>query len=167
MMDYTGIEELVTVLFNDVSDKGGNPYIEHCISVAEPVRDVFGWKAYSVGLLHDVIEDTHVTKMNLLKLGVPYSIVEAVVILTRLKDESYDDYLNRVLRSGNEMALAVKLSDSYNNLDETRLNGKSLSPSHKKRYQNNIELVGGALSQIEPVKCMKLIDILYEKNINK
>lgn len=76
-------------------------------------------KAKIVALLHDVLEDLEYTFEDLRDSGVTEEIVDAVTVLTKPKNMSYNDYLNRV--KGNSLARQVKLADLHHNSDLTRL----------------------------------------------
>lgn len=67
-------------------------------------------------LLHDVIEDTTVTADQLVKEGMPQRVVDAVIALTKVKDEGYEDYLKRV--AANPDAKEVKKFDMLDNLND-------------------------------------------------
>ena len=74
-----------------------------------------------VGLLHDVIENTVVSKTILLELGFPQHIVDAVCILTRSDDVSYDKYIDDIVDSNNLIAIDVKMKDLEHNMDISRI----------------------------------------------
>lgn len=95
--------------------RGGDNYIIHPLRVANRVTS-YGYKYECVGLLHDIIEDTQVDKEYLLSQGVDSDIVDAVVILTKTEDMSYEDYLDRV--KNNEYARQVKIADMIDNLSD-------------------------------------------------
>ena len=49
-------------------------------------------------------------------------MVEAVDILTHRKDEdSYDEYVNKIILSGNRLAINVKLNDLHHNLQRGKV----------------------------------------------
>jgi len=109
---------LVEKLFEGKVDKGGNPYMIHLLSVSyfmENETDKI------VAILHDVIEDTPVTKDELLLLGYSNEVIEAVEILTRNEKEDYSKYIDRLIASENLTVLNVKLSDLKNNMDISRI----------------------------------------------
>lgn len=62
-----------------------------------------------VAYLHDVVEDTHVTLVDLHHLGFSTPITEAVDAITRRDEESYASYIERVGK--NDIARFVKLCD--------------------------------------------------------
>lgn len=100
------------------TDKGGNPYIEHPIAVAEQLKED---ELKVVAILHDVLEDSDMTAEDLLKSGFPCEIIEAVQVLTYKKTDSgtYEEYIARVAK--NRMAKAVKISDIRHNMDLSRI----------------------------------------------
>jgi (p)ppGpp synthase/HD superfamily hydrolase len=69
-----------------------------------------------VGILHDVVEDSHYTFDNLLESGIPTHVVETLRLLTHSKDENYDDYILRIIQPDNKIAIAVKWNDLTHNL---------------------------------------------------
>lgn len=101
-------------------DKGGNDYIEHPKAVAS-MMDTDIEKA--VAYLHDVVEDTKISFDDLKECGFPNQIIEAVKALTKQKNESYDVYIDRVIR--NPIAKKVKLADMKHNSDITRIKNPS------------------------------------------
>lgn len=94
---------------------GITEYIEHPRNVAEKVKG--DEKAEMVAWLHDIIEDTNETVETLKDKEVPQDVIEAVVALTKLKDEEYDEYLSRVKQ--NELAVKVKIADMLHNLSDS------------------------------------------------
>lgn len=101
-------------------DKGGNDYIEHPKAVAS-MMDTDIEKA--VAYLHDVVEDTKISFDDLKEYGFPNQIIEAVKALTKQKNESYDVYIDRVIK--NSIAKKVKLADMKHNSDITRIKNPS------------------------------------------
>ena len=98
--------EIATQAHKNQIDKGGIDYINHPLKVASMVTSE---KAKIVPLLHDVIEDSEYTLDDLKDNGFTEEIIEAVPAITKDKNMSYDDYLNRV--KGNRLARKVKLAD--------------------------------------------------------
>jgi (p)ppGpp synthase/HD superfamily hydrolase len=97
-------------------DKAGQPYISHPEFIAS---QVIGDEAKAVAWLHDVVEDTPVTFDDLRAEGLSETAIEAVAVLTKGENESYEAYLERV--AANPIAKAVKLADLKHNMDTTRL----------------------------------------------
>lgn len=107
---------IATVAHKGQKDKGGNPYIKHPEAVANRLKDV---KRKIVAWLHDVIEDTHITAEDLIREGFPTDIVDAVIAMTRRKEETYIEFCHRVAE--NELAIDVKIEDIEENLDFSRI----------------------------------------------
>lgn len=101
----------------DQVDKAGLPYIFHPFYLANKMDDEY---SICVALLHDVIEDGNYTVEDLIKEGFPSEVVEAVKLLTHLKEDSYFDYINKMKL--NSLARKVKIEDLKHNLDLSRLN---------------------------------------------
>ncbi len=97
-------------------DKGGAPYINHPIRVA---NKCISEEEKIVAYLHDVIEDTNVTTNDLLLQGFSPKIVEAVLSVTRKEDETYEDFIKRC--GSNTIGRQVKIHDLEDNMDTTRL----------------------------------------------
>lgn len=98
-------------------DKAGDPYLGHVCRVAEavvPQEPEF----VAAALLHDILEDTAATPADLVSAGIPETVIEAVVILTKTGGP-LDDYYAQVRT--NAIALAVKLADVADNSDPSRL----------------------------------------------
>lgn len=123
--DFSGEEEiekqyekaldLCTIKHLNQKDKAGKPYLGHIARVASS----FGGVSSIVALLHDIIEDTDVTADELLNLGFDQEIVDAVVVLTKQKNETYESFIERVGK--NELARNVKIADLEDNMNIRRL----------------------------------------------
>jgi len=97
-------------------DKGGEPYILHPLRVMMKLKDE---KQRIIAVLHDIIEDTKLTDQDLLNQGLDYELVNHILTLTRRKNESYDDYIDRI--SQDELAINVKLADLEDNMNMSRI----------------------------------------------
>ncbi|RBR31951.1 HD domain-containing protein [Enterococcus cecorum] len=97
-------------------DKAGVDYIQHPLFVASLVE---GELAKTVALLHDVVEDSDWTLEDLRMEGLPEEVVQAVGILTKKRNENYEEYILRVKQ--NPLARQVKLADLKHNSDLSRL----------------------------------------------
>lgn len=97
-------------------DKGGKEYIAHPIFVATLVDSEFEKAA---ALLHDVVEDSDVTILDLINSNIPKDVIEAVKLLTKDNKMDYFDYLERIKK--NEIARKVKIADLTHNSDRSRL----------------------------------------------
>lgn len=95
-------------------DKGGLPYVFHPYHLAEAMEDEVSCCA---ALLHDVVEDTHVT-MEQLAEEFPSAVIDVLKLLTHREDVPYYDYVRAI--KANPIAVKVKLADIAHNSDQTR-----------------------------------------------
>ncbi|MEM7734732.1 MAG: HD domain-containing protein [Deinococcota bacterium] len=96
--------------------RNGIPYLLHPLHVMEQVESI---PAKIVAVLHDVVEDTPLTLEDLRAEGFNTEVVEAVRLVTKLEDVSYEDYIDALAH--NSLARTVKLADLRHNIDLTRL----------------------------------------------
>jgi len=106
--------------FAEVLDKGGKPYILHCLRVMNSVNQN-DEELMSIAVLHDVKEDLGWTDQALYLAGFSTRVVEAIELLTHYPEVPYDDYIKNL--SQNPDCVAVKLADLKDNSDITRLKG--------------------------------------------
>ena len=145
-------KELAKKLHEGMTDKYGNPYFEHLERVADRVRDMeynMVDETSEINLyiaaayLHDVIEDTTVGE-DTLKTKFGETIAEAVVLLTRDKEETYADYVTGIKRSvflEGKIARVVKMADLLDHLM-----GPTPCPSNLiKRYEKSLYSLMGRL----------------------
>lgn len=97
-------------------DKGGEAYILHPLRVMMSLKD---YEHKIVAVLHDVLEDTSLSSEDLRLEGFSEKIIDALIHLTRRKNESYEEFIERVIK--NPIATAVKLADIKDNMDLSRL----------------------------------------------
>jgi (p)ppGpp synthase/HD superfamily hydrolase len=97
--------------------KGGGSYIIHPCRVSKRFEQYsIKWQA---ALLHDILEDTNTTETDLFNLGVPFEVVEIVKLLTKKKSENYQEFIYKIIDSGNKAALQVKIADIQDNLSDS------------------------------------------------
>ena len=94
--------------------KNGDPYIKHVSLVVSKIKDDKG--AQVVAWLHDVLEDSGWTEKDLLKKGVSKEHVSIVLILTKKREQRYEDYIKNVSKSS--IATRVKIADIISNLSD-------------------------------------------------
>ncbi len=99
-------------------DKGGKPYIMHCLHVMHNV-DQSDPEMMCIAVLHDIIEDTNVTPEYLSNMGMSEGVVRGVERMTHLEGETYDDYIGKVSQSLS--TIIIKMADIQHNTDVTRL----------------------------------------------
>lgn len=108
-------------------DRGGIPYIFHPYHLAEQMTDEY---TTCVALLHDVVEDTHITLEALAEVF-PKEVIDAVALLTHKDGVDYYDYVAAIKKD--PIARAVKLADLSHNSDQSRL--ENADPATLKRWQ--------------------------------
>lgn len=123
--------------------KGGDPYILHPITVGMMGHTD---EEKCAGFLHDVVEDTDYTFDDLLNAGIPVGVVNALRLLTHEKGTNYFDYIQRIIDSGNPIALQVK----YNDLRHNFARGKAY-PELQKKHGKALELVQKAIDDCSKV----------------
>lgn len=109
---------LASTVFENRLDKGGQPYILHCLWVMYRIPS-FDHELRTAAILHDVVEDSQYTYQDLLAMGYSKRVVDALRCLTHEQGDSYDDYIKGV--ATNHDAIRVKMADLRHNSDITRL----------------------------------------------
>lgn len=128
---YLRAAVIVRKLFKDKKDKSGDIYINHLISVSDGQNEDDNIVRVA-GLLHDTVEDTDVTCMDLLEVGFSKEVVETVFLVTKTnvdysvltkaeKLKLYEEEIDSIISSGNNHALKLKINDMTNNYNPERL----------------------------------------------
>ncbi len=125
-------------------DRDGAPVILHPLTVGL-MGDTDEERI--AGFLHDVIEDSRYTEQDLLDAGIPQSVVNALHLLTHAKGEPYMDYVQRIIDSGNPIALRVK----YNDLQHNYSRGKAY-PDLQAKHGRALELVKAAVERVSRIE---------------
>lgn len=109
---------------------GETPYSSHPIAVSEMMNTD---EEKIVALLHDILEDTPLTASHLKHSGFSDKVIENIVCLTKLKYESYDEYITEI--SFYPIATKVKIADMFHNM--------SCSPTkkQKEKYLRSIKFL--------------------------
>lgn len=107
---------LATSAHRGQKDRSGQPFILHPLRVMCNMKDD---TLRTIAMLHDVVEDTDWTQGGLEEAGYEMDVLYAVDALTRRDDESYPEYITRVLM--NRYATRVKLSDIEDNTSIDRM----------------------------------------------
>ena len=117
MSTLTRAIEIATKAHEGATDKYESSYINHVTRVMNMGQTD---NEKIVGVLHDVIEDTHWTFMDLEKEGFSKEVIDALKCVTKTsEDEDYTEFINRVKIS--PLAVKVKLNDLRDNLDIKRM----------------------------------------------
>lgn len=111
---------IASLSFSEKVDRGGQPYILHCLRVMNKMSK-HDEELRCAAVLHDLIEDTDWTLEDLRQSAFSDRVVTAVKLLTKTNDVDYDTYIHRI--SQNINATLIKLADIEDNSDVTRLKG--------------------------------------------
>ncbi|NLA90511.1 MAG: HD domain-containing protein, partial [Synergistaceae bacterium] len=84
--------EIATKAHEGQTDRGGAPYIRHCLRVMERMATE---EMKIAAVLHDVVEDTPVPLEDLRREGFSEAVVKAVDALTRREGEDYPIFIMR------------------------------------------------------------------------
>lgn len=144
---------------------GDNPYFMHPLEVALEISPMmvdaeypeinsldFIVMKYSA-LCHDVVEDTDYGYESIISAvecdedeKTAEKVVEVVKLLTKLPNENYDEYLDRLIDARNVNALIVKYADNVVNYrgDKTHMKPERCDRLLKK-YENSMERIKEAL----------------------
>lgn len=111
---------IAATAFEDKLDKGGNPYILHCLHVMNQMPEG-DKKLRIIAVLHDLIEDTTWTLEQLKDYGFSNRVIWGIQALTHDPEVEYMDYIMYI--SFNEDARKVKMADLRHNADIMRMKG--------------------------------------------
>lgn len=125
------------------TDRDGYPVILHPLAVG-----LMGHtdEEKIAGFLHDVVEDTSYTFNDLLEEGIPAGIVNALRLLTHDHGSDYFEYVQRIIDSGNPIALQVK----YNDLQHNFARGKA-HPDLQAKHGRALAMVKAAIKRCSQV----------------
>lgn len=140
---------LIRILFKDRKDKADKPYINHLFRVSDKMTTVEGQVA---GILHDVVEDIpNIEFDDLLDIGIPDYIVDALRLVTKNyttrklskgeKLNRYNQEIDNIIASGNDLALELKIADISDNYSPERQQYLSIEQVSwfNQKYEKNLE----------------------------
>jgi (p)ppGpp synthase/HD superfamily hydrolase len=145
------------------TDLSGGAYIHHVNSVIKAVSNRSD-KVKAVAALHDVVEDTKTTLVNLKNAGISDDVLQAVDAITKRKGEDRVAYYNRVKK--NNLARIVKIADIKNNADERRLKKlpKDLADRLRQKYKKALDIVESVYLDKEEVLLFETVLIERAKS---
>ncbi len=140
-MIYTALTkkamQLCFAAHKEQTDKSGMPYIFHPFHLAEQMPDEC---TTITALLHDVVEDTEYTLLDLENMGFPKAVVDAIALMTHDKGVPYMEYVAKIKE--NPIARTVKLADLQHNSDITRLDVVDKKDLQRvEKYQKALQLL--------------------------
>ena len=136
----SGIDDAVDLAcrcFFGMKDLDGNPAILHALAVGMAGKTK---NEMITGFLHDVLEDTNINTYDLDKFGYNYQVIKALELLTHNKEhDTYDEYIDGIILSKNELATNVKINDLKHNIQRAKAGNH---PEYLKKHEE-------ALARIE------------------
>lgn len=117
---------------------GKYDYSYHLSAVAGKVDELHGegdGTIHATAWLHDILEDTD-CEYETIGHACGWKVADAVVSVTKIKGESYKDYIKRVRE--NDLGLKVKIADTLCNLEESI---KINDMKRVKKYSKQIQLL--------------------------
>ena len=142
MISFDEAVEIASRFHKGQKDLDGNPVILHPLAVALMGNND---TERIVGVLHDVVEDTDCSFVNLEKLGVDKNVINILKLLTHTKDQSYNDYLLDIITSGNITALNVKMNDLRHNISRNNEDTEQ-KKRIKVKHQKALKKIGNYLT---------------------
>lgn len=112
---------LATTEFDGIYDKGGVPYVLHCLKVMHYLKSD-DEELQQIAIGHDLVEDRkHVTYKLLRDMGFSERVIDGIRCMTKVPGETEEEYLEKV--TSNPDSIRVKLADLRHNSDIRRLKG--------------------------------------------
>ncbi|MDQ3100851.1 MAG: hypothetical protein M3R08_05655 [Bacteroidota bacterium] len=112
-------------------DRYEKPYILHVMRVMMRGQDL---DEQILGALHDVLERSDISVIELEKKGFSPRVLKALDHISRRKDETYEQYIDRVLQDN--LAIRVKIHDLADKMD--LLHVEVLDVADLKRYNKQL-----------------------------
>lgn len=110
---------LAEVAHNRQKDKLKRPYREHVLAVGDALAD-FDEDIQIAGYLHDIAEDTPITRQALLEMGVSERAVDIIERVTKRLQDNPDDYQSgiRAIAEHHDATLVKIADNAHNSLPE-------------------------------------------------
>ena len=154
---------IATDVHSGEKDKLGLPYILHPIHVMNsPLLDTSEEK--SAAVLHDVLESKPESISKLKAVKIPSEVLDALFLLTRDNNDTYDQYIKKIVDSRNTIAIKVKLADLEHNTSYKRLShlDKPTVDRLVRKYSKAKSVLIPLLMELEPSSQGLLKDIFKE-----
>ena len=119
------------------SSINGEPYILH------PLRLLIKAKSNEeriIAILHDVIEKTNISLLDLKNRGFDQNIISSIDSLSRRRNESYIEYIKRLMQ--NKISVKIKLLDLADNIKiHSENNDNGIYDSKIIQYKNALKQI--------------------------
>lgn len=109
---------LAAVIHDGQTDRSENDYILHPLRLMNKM-DTNEERICAV--LHDVIEDCEDAELEDLKEFFSENIINTVDVLTHKEEDTYFEYIQKIIDSDNKIALKIKEEDIIDNMNLKRL----------------------------------------------
>lgn len=122
---------------------GNFPYTHHCELVLQECGEVDEYTKH-IALMHDLLEDTHITAEILLKMGYPLiEVVNPITLVSRFdRSIPYLSWVKSIKDSGDFRAIIVKKADNMVNLKNVHtlpIEKQSIA----RRYERSLAILNG------------------------
>ena len=119
------------------SSINGEPYILH------PLRLLIKAKSNEeriIAILHDVIEKTNISLLDLKNKGFDQNIISSIDSLSRRRSESYIEYIKRLMQ--NKISVKIKLLDLADNIKiHSENNDNGIYDAKINQYKNALKQI--------------------------
>lgn len=147
---------LVADAFKNETDKSGQPYVLHCIAVMEGARNR-GLSCpfeLAAAFAHDLAEDQPGRMLELIAICDRHAggekTVDWVYRLSRDPEETYQEFIDRIVKSGQRNLIKIKMADIEHNSQLTRLKGVTDNDlSRAKKYVRSYSELDAALKLLQ------------------
>jgi hypothetical protein len=152
---------LAEVAHNRQKDKLKRPYREHVLAVGDALAD-FDDDIRIAGYLHDIAEDTPITRQALLEMGVSERAVDIIERVTKRLHDDPDDYQAgiRFIAEDHDATLVKIADNAHNSLPERvkALAEKWPDKPPATRYKDARPLLYAAVPEAEVRKILERIN---------
>lgn len=125
-------------IFKVISNYYSEETLNHVIGVSK--KFTYRSDEWILSLLHDILEDTNISTMEIKKLLKYYNKEYLFICLnciTRKKEETYFDYINRIKNCSDGICKEVKIADLEYNLNRK----ETLKESLEERYNKALKIL--------------------------
>ncbi len=137
-------------------DRFGHPFLLHVLHVITRGRDA---DERILGALHDVLERSDLTVEDLRKKGFPDNVLIALTHISRVPNEDYEGYIERVARD--PLAVRVKVHDLADKMDLRDVG--ELSVADLKRYNKQLD----AYQKLKRMATIIMAEITLSSRVKK
>lgn len=139
-MKTSKLYAIVATAFENINDKGGHPYFEHCLAVMKGLPECADEYTKQAALAHDMIEDIEGARDLLLSNGMSVVAIQLIENVSKRPGESLADYKVRV--KSDIRSVYIKMSDLRHNSDIRRLKNKTPTARDIQRVIGYMEFYG-------------------------